>query len=70
MRRVVSRASGLDYTVNRVAVLLDRPARKYALVVGQDALPFAPRHRIAGAGVDGHATYDLGYKAFSRLELH
>jgi len=45
------RASGLDYTIVRVGFLLDRPGGEHAVVVGQDALPLAPRHRIARADV-------------------
>jgi uncharacterized protein YbjT (DUF2867 family) len=45
------RASGLDYTIIRVGFLLDRPAGARAVIVGQDALPLAPRHRIARADV-------------------
>jgi uncharacterized protein YbjT (DUF2867 family) len=45
------RASGLDYTIIRVGFLLNQPAGKHAVVVGQDALPLAPRHRIARADV-------------------
>jgi uncharacterized protein YbjT (DUF2867 family) len=45
------RASGLDYTIIRVGFLLNRPAGEHAVVVGQDALPLAPRHRIARADV-------------------
>jgi len=45
------RASGLDYTIIRVGFLLNRPGHEHAVVVGQDALPLAPRHRIARADV-------------------
>lgn len=45
------RASGLDYTIIRVGFLLDRPGGQHAVLVGQDALPLAPRHRIARADV-------------------
>ncbi|MCW5739687.1 MAG: SDR family oxidoreductase [Alphaproteobacteria bacterium] len=45
------RASGLDYTIIRVGFLLDRPAGKHAIDLGQDALPLAPRNRIARADV-------------------
>lgn len=45
------RASGLDYTIIRVGFLLNRPAGEHAVVVGQDALPLAPRNRIARADV-------------------
>ena len=45
------RASGLDYTISRVGFLLDRPGGEHAVVVGQDALPLAPRNRIARADV-------------------
>ena len=45
------RASGLDYAIIRVGFLLNRPAGAHAVVVGQDALPLAPRNRIARADV-------------------
>src|SRR5262245_58766812 len=45
------RASGVDYTIIRVGFLLNRPAGEHAVVVGQDALPLAPRNRIARADV-------------------
>jgi uncharacterized protein YbjT (DUF2867 family) len=45
------RASDLDYTIIRVGFLLNRPAGERAVVVGQDALPLAPRNRIARADV-------------------
>lgn len=45
------RASGLDYTIIRVGFLLNRPAGEHAVFVGQDALPLAPRNRIARADV-------------------
>jgi uncharacterized protein YbjT (DUF2867 family) len=45
------RAGGLDYTIIRVGFLLNRPAGEHAVVVGQDALPLAPRNRIARADV-------------------
>jgi uncharacterized protein YbjT (DUF2867 family) len=45
------RASGLDYTIIRVGFLTDRPAGERAVIVGQDALPLSPRHRIARADV-------------------
>jgi len=45
------RASGLDYTIIRVGFLLNRPPGEHAVVVGQDALPLAPRNRVARADV-------------------
>jgi uncharacterized protein YbjT (DUF2867 family) len=45
------RASGLDYTIIRVGFLSNQPGGKHAIIVGQDALPLAPRHRIARADV-------------------
>ncbi|MBA2402471.1 MAG: NAD(P)H-binding protein [Bradyrhizobium sp.] len=45
------RASGLDYTIIRVGFLLNRPSGEHAIMVGQDALPLAFRHRIARADV-------------------
>lgn len=45
------RASGIDYTIIRVGFLLDRPGEQRAVVVGQGALPLAPRYRIARADV-------------------
>jgi uncharacterized protein YbjT (DUF2867 family) len=45
------RASGLDYTIIRTGMLLNRPSGRRALVVSQDALPLSPRYRIARADV-------------------
>jgi uncharacterized protein YbjT (DUF2867 family) len=45
------RASGLDYTIIRVGFLLNRPGGQHAVIVGQDALPLSPCHRIARADV-------------------
>jgi uncharacterized protein YbjT (DUF2867 family) len=45
------RASGLIYTIIRVGFLTNRPAGERAVEIGQDALPLAPRHRIARADV-------------------
>jgi uncharacterized protein YbjT (DUF2867 family) len=45
------RASGLDYTIIRVGFLLDRPGGEHAVIVDQDALALAPRHRITRADV-------------------
>jgi uncharacterized protein YbjT (DUF2867 family) len=45
------RASGLDYTIIRVGFLLNRRGGEHAVIVCQDALPLAPRHRIARADV-------------------
>jgi uncharacterized protein YbjT (DUF2867 family) len=43
------RASGLDYTIIRVGFLINGPPGQRAIMVGQGALPLAPRHRIARA---------------------
>jgi uncharacterized protein YbjT (DUF2867 family) len=45
------RASDLDYTIIRVGFLLNRLGGEHAVIVGQDALPLALRHRIARADV-------------------
>jgi len=45
------RASGLDYTIVRAGMLLNRPGGRRAIVVSQDALPLSPRYRIARADV-------------------
>jgi uncharacterized protein YbjT (DUF2867 family) len=45
------RASDLDYTIIRVGFLFNHPGGKHAIIVGQDALPLALRHRIARADV-------------------
>ena len=45
------RGSGLAYTMIRVGFLLNRLGGERAVEVGQDALPLAPRHRIARADV-------------------
>jgi uncharacterized protein YbjT (DUF2867 family) len=45
------RASGLDYTIIRVGFLFNQSGGKHAITVSQDALPLAPRHRIARADV-------------------
>ena len=60
------RASGLDYTIIRVGFLLDRPAGRRAVIVGQDALPLAPRHRIARADVAQIFVEALGNPRASR----
>jgi|RhiMetdeSRZDD1v2_1073273.scaffolds.fasta_scaffold343926_2 uncharacterized protein YbjT (DUF2867 family) len=43
------RASGLDYTIIRVGFLTNGTAGQRAVMVTQDALPLAPRYRIARA---------------------
>jgi len=45
------RSSGLDYTIIRAGVLLNRPGGRRALWVTQEALPLSPRYRIARADV-------------------
>jgi len=45
------RASGLDYTIIRTGMLLNRPSGRRAVLVTQDALPLSLRHRIARADV-------------------
>lgn len=45
------RASGLDYTIIRVGFLTNDSAGRRAIIIGQDALPLSPRHRIARADV-------------------
>jgi len=48
---VAIRASGLDYTIIRAGVLLNRPGGRRALWVTQQPLPLSPRYRIARADV-------------------
>lgn len=60
------RASGIDYTIIRVGFLLDRPGEQRAVVVGQGALPLAPRHRIARADVAAAFVEALHYPRASR----
>ena len=45
------RASGLDYTIIRTGVLLNRAGGQRALKVTPDPLPLSPRYRIARADV-------------------
>ena len=45
------RSSGLEYTIIRAGLLLNRPGGRHALVVSQAALPLSPRYRIARADV-------------------
>jgi uncharacterized protein YbjT (DUF2867 family) len=48
---VAIRSSGIDYTIIRVGFLLNRPAGRRAIRLGQTKLPLAPRYRIARADV-------------------
>jgi uncharacterized protein YbjT (DUF2867 family) len=41
------RSSGLDYTVVRTGMLLNRPGGEHRLTITQAALPLTPRYRIA-----------------------
>jgi uncharacterized protein YbjT (DUF2867 family) len=45
------RTSGLDYTIVRAGVLVNRPAGRRAIVVTQEPLPLSFRHWIARADV-------------------
>ncbi len=45
------RASGLDYTIIRTGVLLNRPGGKHEIKVTQQPLPLSIRYRIARADV-------------------
>lgn len=45
------RASGLDYTIIRTGMLVNRSGGQRAVEVTQDALPLSPRHRIGRADV-------------------
>jgi uncharacterized protein YbjT (DUF2867 family) len=45
------RASGVDYTIVRAGFLLNSPGGRRAIEVSQEALPLAPRYRIARADV-------------------
>ena len=74
------RASGLDYTIIRAGVLLNRPPGRHAILVTQAALPLSPRHRIARADVaeafvtaldhpkTRHATFDVVWGRGPRSE--
>jgi uncharacterized protein YbjT (DUF2867 family) len=74
------RSSGLDYTIIRVGFLLDRPGGQRKIVVSQEALPLAPRHRIARTDVaetfiealqhprTSHATFDIVWGKGNRSE--
>jgi len=46
-----SPASGLDYTIIRTGMLLNRSSGQRAIEVTQQALPLSPRYRIARADV-------------------
>jgi uncharacterized protein YbjT (DUF2867 family) len=53
-RRLVEdkiRASGVDYTIIRAGVLLNRPGGEHVIEITQQLLPLAWRHRIARADV-------------------
>jgi hypothetical protein len=63
------RASGLDYTIIRVGLLLNRPGGQHALAVTQDALPLWPRHRIARAHVAEAFLEALPHARASRAKL-
>ena len=45
------RGSGLEYSIIRAGILLDRPGNQHALLVTQRPLPLAIRYRIARADV-------------------
>ena len=45
------RASGVDYTIIRAGVLVNRPGGQHAVLLTQESLPLSPRHRIARADV-------------------
>jgi uncharacterized protein YbjT (DUF2867 family) len=45
------RRSGVDYTIIRAGFLLNSPGGRRAIKVSQDALPLAPRYKIARADV-------------------
>lgn len=60
------RTSGLDYTIIRVGFLVNRPGGKRRLLVTQDALPLAPRYRIARADVAEVFVAALGTARASR----
>jgi uncharacterized protein YbjT (DUF2867 family) len=65
------RSSGVDYTIIRAGVLLNRAGGEHALRLTQQALPLSPRYRIARADVAkvfvaaldspqvSHATFDV-----------
>jgi uncharacterized protein YbjT (DUF2867 family) len=45
------RRSGLDYTIIRAGVLLNRPGGQHAMVVTQETLPLSLRYRVARADI-------------------
>jgi uncharacterized protein YbjT (DUF2867 family) len=45
------RTSGVDYTIIRAGLLLNRPGGRRAIELSQQALPLAPKYRIARADV-------------------
>jgi len=60
------RASGVDYTIIRAGVLLNRPSGKRAIEVSQRAHALALRHRIARADVAETFVQALNYPNTAR----
>ena len=60
------RASGIDYTVIRAGVLLNREGRRHAVNVVQEALPLSWRYRIARADVADAFVASLDHPRASR----
>ena len=60
------RASGMDYTVIRAGILLDREGRRHGVSVVQEALPLSWRYRIARADVADAFVASLDHPRASR----
>jgi uncharacterized protein YbjT (DUF2867 family) len=60
------RASGIDYTVIRAGVLLNREGRRHGVNVVQEALPLSWRYRIARADVADAFVVSLNHPRTSR----
>jgi uncharacterized protein YbjT (DUF2867 family) len=60
------RASGLDYTIIRAGVLLNREGRRHGVKVVQEALPLSWRYRIARADVADAFVASLDHPCASR----
>jgi uncharacterized protein YbjT (DUF2867 family) len=60
------RASGIDYTVIRAGVLVNREGRRHGVNVVQEALPLSWRYRIARADVADAFVASLDHRCASR----
>ena len=64
---VAIRASGLDYTIIRAGVLLNRPGGRRTILLTQDARPLSIRYRIARADVAAAFVAALDHPNASRV---